>query len=235
MVAAAPAPPPPKPEKSPSPPPLPEYEIGDPGKHRDMIMDKEEAVAIIQQLKFGDGAFIRRSDGKWTYAVVKSLEETEEGKSAIRFTVNDKKSSKSYAKKYWGTHVRPLKGTKLRPPTPPPLTEPAPKKADREGRSKERDSDRAENNNGSNNDAATSCPPTQSRLAFDWGNPSSAVRHGRSRSRSRRRTVSFSPMRALTSIAESDLEDEEDEVEDKVAGGLGALSGIKHKLRGVGP
>lgn len=166
--------------------------------------------------------------------MVKSLEETEEGKSAIRFTVNDKKSSKSYAKKYWGTHVRPLKGTKLRPPTPPP--EPEPEKANREGRSKERDSARAENNIGSNNDAATSCPPTQSRLAFDWGNPSSAVRHGRSRSRSRRRTVSFSPMRALTSIAESDVEDEEDEEEDgggKVTGGLGALSGSKYN-RGVG-
>ena len=47
--------PPPKP-KSPSPPPLPEYEIGDPGKHRDMIIDKEEALLIIEQLQFGDGA-----------------------------------------------------------------------------------------------------------------------------------------------------------------------------------
>ena len=140
--------------------------------------------------------------------------------------VNDKKSSKSYAKKYWGTHVRPLKGTKLRPPEP----EPEKVKDEREGRAKSRDGDRPSDN-------ATSCPPTQSRLSFDWGNAPGGVRHGRSRSRSRRRAVSFSPMRVLTSIAESDVEDEEEEEGDGEDGGENrtrvtmGLPGLANKYR----
>ena len=52
-----PLPHPPSPPKaaSPSPPP-PEYKIGDTGKRRDMITDKDEASLIIEQLRFGDGA-----------------------------------------------------------------------------------------------------------------------------------------------------------------------------------
>ena len=112
-----------------------------------MITDKDEAIAIIEQLHYGDGAFIRRSDGKWTYAVVKSMEETQEGRSAIRFTVNEKNSSKSYGKKYWGTHVRPIKGTRLKP-------------KEREGRAKRRESDQIDE---SEDDRGYSCPPpTQS-------------------------------------------------------------------------
>eukprot|EP00571_Detonula_confervacea_P000880 CAMPEP_0172328170 /NCGR_PEP_ID=MMETSP1058-20130122/60213_1 /TAXON_ID=83371 /ORGANISM="Detonula confervacea, Strain CCMP 353" /LENGTH=1554 /DNA_ID=CAMNT_0013045273 /DNA_START=53 /DNA_END=4717 /DNA_ORIENTATION=- len=216
-VAPTPPPPPPPPPKSPSPsPPPPEYKIGDSGKHRDMISDKEEASSIIEQLKFGDGAFIRRSDGKWTYAVVKSLEEAKEGKSAIRFTVNDRNSSKSYGKKYWGTHVRPLKGSKLRPPSPDKVDASV---DEREGRAKQREPagelSRPNSGNAASSeelDRGISCPPTQSRLTFDW--PS--ARHGRSRSRSRRRAVSCSPMRPLTSIAESDVEgeDEDDDNDD---------------------
>ena len=184
------------PPKSPSPPPLPEFEIGDPGKHNDMITDKEEATKIIEQLTYGDGAFIRRSDGKWSYAVVKSMEETQEGRSAIRFTVNSKNSSKSYGKKYWGTHVRPLKGAKLKPPP----------QAERQGRGRTRDSD-SPSNDANGDDRGISCPVTQGRLtSFDWAE---SVRHGRSRSR--RRTVSFSPMRALISIKESAQEEEEEE------------------------
>lgn len=183
---------------SPSPPPA-KYEIGDPGKHRDMITDKDEAIAIIEQLHYGDGAFIRRSDGKWTYAVVKSMEETQEGRSAIRFTVNEKNSSKSYGKKYWGTHVRPIKGTKLKP-------------KEREGRAKRRESDQSDEQ--SEDDRGYSCPPpTQSRLtSYDW---TGSVRSGRSRSRSRRRAVSFSPMRALVSIKESAAEEEEEDEEEE--------------------
>jgi hypothetical protein len=141
--------------------------------------------------------FIKRSDGKWTYAVVKSFEETAEGKSAIRFTVNDGNSSKSYHKKYWGTHVRPLKISKPKPLPPP----------EREGRTKQREP--ANNNHDDSNneeDQGYSCPPTQSRLAFVL-----PVRHGRSRSQSRRRSVSASPMRTLTSIVETEADDENDD------------------------
>jgi len=221
-----PPPPPPKPKTpSPSPPP-PEYEVGDPGKHRDMIMDKEESLKVINQLKFGDGAFIRRSDGKWSYAVVKSLEETEQGKSAIRFLVNNRNSSKSYAKKYWGTHVRPLKGTKVKPAPEPDRPVRGASSESREGRAKQRESEEPSSRQtstkmttASNMDRGISCPPTQSKLTFGWGfGP--PVRNARSRSRSRRRTVSFSPMRKLTAIAESDIEDEEDvESEEEEAAG----------------
>lgn len=148
--------------------------------------------------------FIRRSNGKWTYAVVKSLEETEEGKSAIRFTVDDRHASKSYAKKYWGTHVRPLKGTKLKPASRP--REKDTSLEGRKGRACEREQDVDLHNNITDMEAGElsrgiSCPPTQSRLSF--GLP---TRLGRNRSRSRQRSVSFSPMRTLTSIAESDDE-----------------------------
>jgi hypothetical protein len=150
--------------------------------------------------------FIRRSDGKWTYAVVKSLEETAEGKSAIRFTVNDENSSKSYSKKYWRTHVRPLKGTKPKPP--PPLTA-----EDREGRAKQREpaveklpQKNAHNDSNDEIDRGYSCPPTQSRLAFVL-----PARHGGSRSHSRQRSVSASPMRTLTSIVEIEAEDENED------------------------
>ena len=66
------------------------------------------------------------------------MEETQAGRSAIRFTVNKKNSSKSYGKKYWGTHVRPLKGTKLKPPP----HERGSSSEEREGRAKKRESDR---------------------------------------------------------------------------------------------
>ena len=56
----APGPPPPAPPlnaPSPTPSPLPpEYKVGDPGRHRDMIVDSDEASLIIEQLRFGDGA-----------------------------------------------------------------------------------------------------------------------------------------------------------------------------------
>jgi hypothetical protein len=54
--APAPPPPPPKPPSPPPSPPLPEYSIGDPGRRRDMIVDKDEAILIIEHLRFGDGA-----------------------------------------------------------------------------------------------------------------------------------------------------------------------------------
>ena len=173
-------------------PPRPTFQIGDIGQKSDMITDKDAAAALIEKLSFSEGAFIRRSDGNWTYAEVKSFEETPEGRSSIRFIVNQKNSSKSYAKKYWKTHIRPLKI--------------APKKkssssVERKGRGR----DAVDNINSSTeeSDRAISCPPVQSRLAFDW-----PTRRGRSRSRSLRRSVSASPMRALHSISELAKEDE---------------------------
>ena len=193
-----------------------------------MIVDKEEALKMIDHLQFGDGAvsffvpclvptyccviiltlffclfdtqkFIRRSDGKWTYAVVKSFEDTQEGRNAIRFIVNDRNSSKSYAKKYWESHVRPLKGMKIPEPEKP---------AAGRGREKQRDgqADMSSSDPVAADDRGMSCPPvTQSRFNFEVPG-----RRGRSRSHSKRRAVSASPMRVLTSIVESEAEDEDD-------------------------
>ena len=178
-----------------------------------MNMPREESDDHTP-IRFYFFRFIRRSNGKWTYAVVKSLEETEEGKSAIRFTVDDRNASKSYAKKYWGTHVRPLVGTKLK--TTSRQSEKVSFIEAREGRAYQREQDGDVSNNNASIESSgefgrgISCPPTQSRLSFEL-----PTRLGRNRSRSRQRSVSFSPMRTLTSIAESD--DEADHEDDQFA------------------
>lgn len=174
-------------------PPRPTFQIGDTGQKSDMITDKEAVIALIEKLSFGDGAFIRRSDGNWTYAEVKSFEETPEGRSSVRFIVNQKNSSKSYAKKYWKTHIRPLK---VAPPKKSSSSS-----IERTGRGR----DAVDNINSSaaeESNRAISCPPVQSRLSFDW-----PTRRGRSRSRSLRRSVSASPM-GLHSISEIAKEEE---------------------------
>jgi hypothetical protein len=186
-------------------PPRPTFNIGDAGKKGDMLTDKDAAIAIIEKLTFGEGAFIRRSDGNWTYAEVKSFEETPEGRSSIRFIVNERNSSKSYAKKYWKSHIRPLINA--------PKKQPSSSSADeRTGRGR----NAVDSINSSSIDEShrgTSCPPVQSRLSFDWPN-----RRGRSRSRSLRRAVSASPMRALHSINELAREEEESEDETEISG-----------------
>ena len=171
------------------------FSIGDIGKKSDMLTDKDAAIAIIEKLTFGEGAFIRRSDGNWTYAEVKSFEEFPEGRASIRFVVNEKNSSKSYAKKYWKSHIRPLKHA------PKKTSSPSADERTRRGRNA------VDSINSSSNDESNrgiSCPPVQSRLSFDWPN-----RRGRSRSRSLRRAVSASPMRALHSISELEKGEEE--------------------------
>mmetsp|Transcript_34166 Transcript_34166/g.69807 ORF Transcript_34166/g.69807 Transcript_34166/m.69807 type:complete len:184 (+) Transcript_34166:679-1230(+) len=83
----------------------PSFNIGDEGKRRDMIKDDDKDVALkrIAALQPDDGAFIRRTDGKWTYATVKKMES-----DSILFIVNPNGSSKDYKKKYWVSHVRVL-------------------------------------------------------------------------------------------------------------------------------
>jgi hypothetical protein len=229
-------PPPATPPRSPPPP----YQIGELGKHCDMIVEIDVIKELVPKLKADDGAFIRRSDGKWTYAVVKNLE-MNAGKHAIRFTVNERNSSKSYIDKYWFTHIRPMRAEMQQ--QPPSDTSSV---GEREGRSKQRDpagkisrqssmtsisstSDKEQKTA----DRITSCPPTQNRL---FG--------GRSRSRSRRRACSFSPMRTLCSISESDMEDNDSDGkdDDSFSGnqkmeitGMHTMTRDKYALRGIDP
>ncbi|KAL7469087.1 hypothetical protein ACHAXS_009326 [Conticribra weissflogii] len=240
--AAPPKPLPPEPEPEPETVKLPSYKIGEIGKKEDMITDKKEALEVIEKLDVGDGAFIRRSDGKWTYAILKKREETEGG-PAIRFTVNERKSSKSYNKKYWESHIRPMKSPKLNIHDKSSDNSVS-SAADREGRSKQRDpagtlsrqpsssSISSTSSASDDNGRGVSCPPVQSKAKFEW-----PKRNFRSRSRSRRRAVSCSPMRQMFSITESDAEDEDEEGLDPVTQHhtmLGANLGM-YALRGIDP
>ena len=87
---------------------LPHYSIGDRGNEDDMIIDSKKATAaLVAEIRANDAAFVRRSDGSWTYAVVKdrTYGETE----TIRFKVNVRGSTKAFPTSQWGTYVRRVK------------------------------------------------------------------------------------------------------------------------------
>ena len=87
---------------------LPHYSIGDRGNEDDMIIDSKKATAaLVAEIRANDAAFVRRSDGSWTYAVVKdrTYGETE----TIRFKVNVRGSTKAFPISQWGTYVRRVK------------------------------------------------------------------------------------------------------------------------------
>jgi hypothetical protein len=73
-----------------------------------MIKDtnKEAAISRISKLQTGDAAFIRRTDGTWTFSRVKKIS-TE--KDTAYFVVNSSGSTKSYKVKYWHSHIRTCK------------------------------------------------------------------------------------------------------------------------------
>lgn len=83
----------------------PAYKLGDEGRRRDMIKEKDREVVVAQILKLqkGDPAFIRRTDGAWTFARVKTIDS---GKDTAYFFVNPSGSTKSYKSKYWHSHIR---------------------------------------------------------------------------------------------------------------------------------
>jgi len=87
---------------------LPNYAIGDKGKDSDMIVaSKRETAASVAQIRVHDAAWVRRSDGSWTYAVVK--DRTFGDKGTIRFKVNLRGSTKAFPISQWGTYVRRIK------------------------------------------------------------------------------------------------------------------------------
>eukprot|EP01082_Thalassiosira_pseudonana_P014768 g13472.t1 g13472 contig8:756002-759586(-) len=58
----------------------------------------------VRQLSHLDAAFVKRSDGRWTYSIVADGNENE-----IRFVVNDRGSTKSFPKALWETNVRRIR------------------------------------------------------------------------------------------------------------------------------
>lgn len=87
---------------------LPMYCIGDRGKEEDMIVDSKKATAAaVAEIRANDGAFVRRSDGNWTYAIAK--DRTHGDNPTIRFKVNVRGSTKAFPTSQWGTYVRRIR------------------------------------------------------------------------------------------------------------------------------
>lgn len=102
---------------------LPQYALGDRGKDSDMIIaSKKETAASVAKIRVGDAAFVRRSDGSWTYAVVKDRTGGDEmdKKGTIRFMVNLRGSTKAFPTSQWGTYVRRIHIERQADPTPAP-------------------------------------------------------------------------------------------------------------------
>lgn len=96
---------------------LPTYKLGDEGKPNHFAASTSRELAAIEAktLTGGDAAFIKRSDLKWTYAVVMELVQPppgEDGKPAttiLRFEVDKDKNRKSFPEAQWGKYIRVIK------------------------------------------------------------------------------------------------------------------------------
>ena len=85
---------------------LPTYKLGDEGQpnHLNASISREAAAIEAKALIVGDAAFIKRSDLKWTYAI---LTERIEGEPVVlRFEVDKERNRKSFPEAQWGKYVR---------------------------------------------------------------------------------------------------------------------------------
>jgi len=85
---------------------LPTYKLGDEGQpnHLNASISREAAAIKAKALIVGDAAFIKRSDLKWTYAI---LTERIEGEPVVlRFEVDKERNRKSFPEAQWGKYVR---------------------------------------------------------------------------------------------------------------------------------
>ena len=91
---------------------LPGYSIGDVGLEKDMIVvdpsSHYSAVKSISRLRINDGAFIQRSDHRWTYAIVKDRSDGDgdDDEASLTFQVDKIGSFKVAKRPLWGTYVR---------------------------------------------------------------------------------------------------------------------------------
>lgn len=99
----------------------PAYNLGDIGETKDMVvfpsLDKKSgqtkennpAIAAVSQLRHLDAAFVRRSDGKWTYALVADGDDDE-----LRFVVSPSGATKSIPKNLFHKCVRRVRAISCR-------------------------------------------------------------------------------------------------------------------------
>ena len=88
---------------------LPGYTIGTEAStsHYNVNATRKEAAASAASLRVGDAAFIKRSNLKWTYAVVTERNVDANGSGVIlRFEVDATKNRKSFPEKQWGKYIR---------------------------------------------------------------------------------------------------------------------------------
>ncbi len=85
---------------------LPTYKLGDEGKpnHFNASTSREAAAVEAKSLEVGDAAFIKRSDLKWTYAIV--TEKIVGDSLSLRFEVDNEHNRKSFPEAQWGKYIR---------------------------------------------------------------------------------------------------------------------------------
>lgn len=208
---------------------LTSFSVGDRGNPEEhtMIASKKETAAAVALLRVSDAAFVRRSDGNWTYAIVK-----ERTDASIKFKVNARGSTKSFPMSQWGSYIRKIK---------PPASDAPAKKGpsldeflSNNNRSKIGLSNSVAGGNFISSDhsigSARSLPMvnrSQSSVNLTTGKIS--IR-SRSRSRSRnRKNVTTLPLLFSSSMSVS----EENEGNDNV--GWETASGSGYRLRGIDP
>uniref|UniRef100_A0A7S2LJ34 Uncharacterized protein n=1 Tax=Skeletonema marinoi TaxID=267567 RepID=A0A7S2LJ34_9STRA len=89
------------------------YSVGDEANLMDFSVDisKEDAAFEANSLEVGDAAFILRSGGKWTYAIIIDKAMVPDGQYALRFEVGADNSRKTFMEAQWGKYVRVIKAT----------------------------------------------------------------------------------------------------------------------------
>jgi len=89
---------------------IPTYSLGDEGKPDHFIAStsRDDAAVEAHALAVGDAGFIKRSDLKWTYAIVTERMENE-GSVILRFEVDKDKNRKSFPQAQWGKYIRVIK------------------------------------------------------------------------------------------------------------------------------
>jgi len=89
---------------------IPTYALGDEGKPNHFVAStsREDAAVDAKDLAIGDAAFIKRSDLKWTYAIVTERMEND-GSTILRFEVDKDKNRKSFPEAQWGKYIRVIK------------------------------------------------------------------------------------------------------------------------------
>lgn len=94
--------------------------LGDEGQltHFNALATREEAAAAAKELEIGDAAFIKRSDLKWTYAVVAEKDTTDAEGIVLRFDVDVDKNRKSFPEKQWGKYIRVITKETAEPAQP---------------------------------------------------------------------------------------------------------------------